>query len=121
MAVEHHPTQALTIELLPDSRPDVKIIKLTGPLTINNFFDFQELSRAKPLPRVMLIDLTGVPYIDSAALGSFVGIHVSCDSSGRKYGLVGANDRLMSLFDVTNTKSFLRLYNSMAEAETQLI
>jgi anti-anti-sigma factor len=121
VTVEHHPTQALTIELVPDSRPDVKIIKLTGPLTINNFFDFQEMSRAKPLPRVMLVDLTGVPYIDSAALGSFVGIHVSCDSTGRKYGLVGPNDRLKSLFEMTRTGSFLCLYDSMADAETALL
>ncbi len=115
--MEHNPTQTLTISVIPDSRPDVKIIKLTGPLTIHNFFEFQEITRQKPSPRILLVDLTDVPYIDSAALGSFVGLHVSCEGNDRKYALVGANERLTTLFELTHVKAFLVLSDTMAEAE----
>jgi anti-sigma B factor antagonist len=118
--VEHNPTQALTIEVVPDPRADVKILKLIGPLTIHNFFDFQEITRQRPAPRLLFVDVSEVPYIDSAALGSFVGLHVSCESGKRKYALVGANERLQTLFDLTHVKSFLQAYDSMAEAESAL-
>jgi len=115
-----NPAQNLIIEVLPDPRPGVKILKLTGPLTIHNFFDFQETTRQRPTPRLLFVDLSEVPYIDSAALGSFVGLHVSCETAKRKYALIGANDRLQSLFDLTHVKSFLHAYASMAEAESAL-
>jgi anti-anti-sigma factor len=118
--VEHNPTQSLTVEVVPNARPDVKIIKLAGPMTIHNFFDFQELTRKQPYPRVLLVDLTDVPYIDSAALGSFVGLHVSAEGTGRKYALVGANERLKNLFELTRVRAFLVIYDSMAEAEARL-
>jgi anti-sigma B factor antagonist len=118
--MEHNPTQTLTIEAVSDPRPDVRILKLNGPLTIHNFFEFQELTRQRPAPRILFVDLTDVPYIDSAALGSFVGLHVSCESGNRKYALIGANDRLKTLFDLTHVKSFLIAYDSMAEAKAQL-
>jgi anti-sigma B factor antagonist len=118
--VEHNPTQALTLEVIPDPRPDVKIVKLSGPLTINNFFEFQEIARQRPYPRLLLVDLADVPYIDSAALGSFVGIHVSCEAHNRKYGLIGANERLKCLFAMTHVSSFLVTFDSIAEAEAAL-
>jgi len=90
--VEHNPTQNLLIQVVPDPRPDVKILKLSGPVTIHNFFDFQEMTRQRPAPRLLFVDLSEVPYIDSAALGSFVGLHVSCESGKRKYALVGATN-----------------------------
>ncbi len=119
--MEHNPTQTLTIEVVSDPRPNIKILKLTGPLTIHNFFDFQEITRQRPAPAVLFVDLTDVPYIDSAALGSFVGLHVSCESGKRKYALIGANDRLKTLFDLTHVKSFLTVYDSLAQAESALL
>jgi len=118
--VEQNPTQLLTIEIVPDERPDLKILKLNGPVTIHNFIEFQELARKQPLPRVLVVDLHDVPYIDSAALGSFVGIHVSCEATGRRYALVGANERLRNLFDLTHARAFLVTYDSVDEAAAQL-
>jgi anti-sigma B factor antagonist len=119
--VEHYPTKAISVEALPGTREDITILKLSGPLTIHNFFEFQDLSRRKPEPPVLLVDLTDVPYIDSAALGSLVGIHVSCDRGNRKYALIGPNDRIKSLFTMTGVDRFLVTYGSVAEAETNLV
>lgn len=84
---------------------------------MHNFFEFQDLTRKQPQPRVLLIDLTEVPYIDSAALGSFVGIHVSCDKTGRKYALINPNDRLKKVFAMSNLDQLLITRNSIEEAE----
>ena len=120
MLVAYPPPQDLTIEVVSGSSPDVTIVTLHGPVTIHNFQEFQEFSHREPVPRVMIIDLHDVPYIDSAALGTFVGIHVSCENNDRKYALVGATERLKALFDLSNVTAFLAIYDSMAEAETAL-
>ena len=118
--MEHHPTREVTIETLAGSRSDVRIIKLRGPLTINNFFAFQDLTRQLSDGRVLLIDLADVPYIDSAALGSLIGLHVSCERTSRKYALVSAGDRLKSMFAVAGVNQFLVVYESISDAEASL-
>lgn len=117
--MEHHPTEAVTIETLGDSCEDLHIIKVRGALTIHNFFDFQDLTR-KQSSRVLLIDLEEVPYIDSAALGCLIGVHVSREKTGRKYGLVNANERLKKLFSMAGVDRLLLTYDSLAHAQTSL-
>ena len=100
--------EELRIETVPDSG-GVQIFKLAGPFTINTMFDFQALLREQKAP-VTLIDLTDVPYMDSAALGSLLGFHVSCQREGRKYALVGVSDRLKTLFKVAGVDGILGSY-----------
>lgn len=117
--MDNHPTSAVAIETLEGSSPGIAILKVTGPLTIHNFFDFQDLSRKQSAP-VLLIDLSGVPYIDSAALGSLVAVHVSRGNAGKKYAIAGAQERLLALFRMTGLDGFLITYPTLAEAETAL-
>jgi anti-anti-sigma factor len=117
--VEHHPTQEVTIETVAGSREDVRIIKLRGPLTIHNFFEFQSLAREQAA-RDLVIDFADVPYIDSAALGSLVGIHVSYGKASRKYALVNVNERLERLFAMSGVDQFLVRYQTVAAAEAAL-
>jgi len=114
------PTQALVLQDVPDARPDVKIVKLIGPVTFHNISEFQELIHKKPFPLVFIVDLSEVPYIDSAALGSFISIHVAREGTDCKYAFVGPNERLRNLFELAYVQSFLVIYDSMAEAETHL-
>jgi anti-anti-sigma factor len=117
--VDHHPTQKVKIEILAGSRDDVRIIKLSGPLTIHNFFEFQDLSRQK-LPGVLIVDLASVAYIDSAALGCLIGIHLSREKSGEKYALVGVNERAQSLFKMCGVDKLFVIYSTTADAEAAL-
>jgi anti-anti-sigma factor len=96
-----------------------RILKLSGPFTLAAVFDFQDAIRTHH-PPITLIDLSDVPYMDSAALGSLLGLHVSCQKDGRRYGLVGASDRLQTLFRVAGVNGMLALYGSLADAEAGL-
>ena len=118
--MEPTPTQPLTIQDVATSRPGLKILKLVGPVTIHNFSQFQDLTQKHLLPQTLLVDLSEVPYIDSAALGSFVAIHVACEGTEKKYALVGANERLKNLFDLAYVRTFLVIYDSIPEAEAGL-
>src|SRR5579863_4848427 len=88
-----------TLEWQPPTREGVHILKVTGPFTLPEVFDFQTVMREHTSP-VTIIDLSGVPYMDSAALGSLLGFHVSCERGARKYGLSGVAPRLRTLFRV---------------------
>lgn len=118
--VEHHPTQNVTVEAVTGTRDSTRTIKVRGPLTINNFFEFQDIVRQQPAPSLLLIDLEDVPYIDSAALGSLIGIHVSCDKARRKYAFVRVNERLKSMFAMTGVDRLLVVYETIADAEAHL-
>ncbi len=112
-------SQEVRVETLAGSRPGVTILKVKGPLTIRNFFDFQDQTRSHKSP-VLIIDVGEVPYLDSAALGSLLGVHVSCGKNGRKYGLVNVSDRLKTMFTVTGVSDVLVTFSSVAEAEAAL-
>lgn len=109
-----------TLQWLPVTREGFHILKITGPFTLSDVFDFQSLIRADSSP-VTIIDLSEVPYMDSAALGSLLGLHVSRERESRKYALVGVADRIKTLFKVAGVDGMLTLYPTAAEAESALI
>ena len=89
----------LEIEKL-ENIPGATVLRLHGPLLLGNFFPLQSMVRADNAP-LLILDVTDMPYIDSAGIGCLVGAHVSRENSGRKLILVGANERLVTSLKVT--------------------
>ena len=108
-----------TIERRSTNVPEIQILKLAGPFTLAGVFEFQEIVRTDPAPAT-IIDLADVPYMDSASLGSILGLHVSCQRHNRRYALANVSDRLKTLFRVAGVESLLVIYPSLAEAEAHL-
>jgi anti-anti-sigma factor len=111
---------ALQIESLPGSRPDVRILRVHGPLVISNFFDFQQAAREDKSP-ILIIDLADVPYMDSAALGSILGIHVSSGRKQTKYALIHVAPRIESMFNISGVRDTLVMFATLADAEAALL
>ena len=111
------PDQPLQIENVAGSRQGLRVLRLTGPLTLSNLFEFQSLVRAETAP-VTVIDLTNVPYIDSAGIGALLGAHVSRQREGRSLALVGINERVQNALEITRVLQFFSVYGSVAEAES---
>jgi anti-anti-sigma factor len=55
------------------SKPGQTILTLKGSLNIQTIFDFQKATREEGAPKLIL-DFSGVPYVDSAGLGALVGV-----------------------------------------------
>lgn len=102
-----------------DAPNGFRVLRLAGPFTLKTLFDFQTLVRRGDA-RATIIDLTEVPYIDSAALGCLMGVHVSSQRARRPYALVGASARLRSLFDIVGVDKILVNYATVDEAEKAL-
>jgi anti-anti-sigma factor len=110
----------LRIEQSPGSRDGVRILKLIGPYTLRDVFEFQTAVRHDSAP-LTVIDLSQVPYMDSAALGSILGFHASCQRCGIHYALAGASGRLRTLFKVAGVDGLLTSCATVSEAEASLI
>ena len=100
-------------------REGVRIIKLIGPCTLADMFTFQTVLRAEAAP-ITLLDVTEVPYMDSAALGCVVRLHVACETRKTKYAIVGTPDRIKTLFKITRVDSVLIAYETIDEALAKL-
>jgi len=107
------------IETRPGQNPGARIVRITGPLTLQTLFDFQRALRDE-LAAVTIVDLSAVPYLDSAALGSLLGLHVSCERHGRRYGLAQVPQRLKDIFQVTHVDKILVCFPTVEEAEKSM-
>jgi anti-anti-sigma factor len=63
------------------------------------------------------MDLTAVPYMDSAGLGVIMNYFVSAETAGRKFLLAGVNERLKALFEMTKVDVVLRLCDTVDAAQ----
>jgi len=101
------------------SASGVRVLRLHGPLTLSTLFDFQKLARENTVAPIVL-DLTDVPYMDSAGLGALLGLLASCQRGGRGFGIVGAAERLQTLFRVTHVDGMIPTFPSVEQAEQRL-
>ena len=110
------PQEPLTIEDLTGSDNDTRVLRLKGPITIANLFDFQSRVRSNTV-RKLILDLSDVPYIDSAGIGALVGAYVTHQKDGRSLALVGVCQRIQHALEITHVKSFFRFFDSLPNAE----
>jgi anti-anti-sigma factor len=97
----------------------VRVFRLTGPLVLNTLFEFQALARADA-GTAILVDLSGVPYMDSAGLGVLLGILASCQRTGRGFGITGATSRIQTLFMVAHVDGLIPTFDSVEAGGQQL-
>ena len=107
----------LTIDRKKGNSPTTRIFSLSGPLTLRNLFEFQTELRSMQPTGLTVIDVSGVPYMDSAGMGLVMNHYVHCQTRGAKLVVCGANSRVMDLFKVTKVDTILPLTATLEEAE----
>jgi anti-anti-sigma factor len=107
--------QGLTYSSNEGGREGFVVMKLVGPLVLQNIFSLQgELRTNKP--PVMIFDLSEVPYMDSAGIGVLINYYVAAEKNDRRMALVGANERLEALLVLTKVQGMLRNFPTLEEA-----
>ena len=107
---------SLRIDDRPGSQFGQRILSLNGALVMTTMFEFQSTVRADD-SRSLIIDFSGVPYVDSAGIGALVGAYVTREHGGRCLALVGVSDRVRNALKVTRVEQFFRFFDSVSDAE----
>ena len=110
------PNEPLIIDDVLGVKTGQRVLRLTGPIIINNLFDLQARMRANKT-QTLILDFTGVPYVDSAGIGALVGAYVTHQKDGRKLFLVGVSKRIHDALHITQVESFFSFFPTLADAE----
>jgi anti-sigma B factor antagonist len=94
-----------------------RIVALRGPVTLETLFELQNVLRQERSD--LIIDLAGVPYMDSAGLGAILTAYASCQRHQHKFGLANISQRVLVLLQVTKVDTLLPIYASVEAAEGQ--
>jgi anti-sigma B factor antagonist len=113
------PNENLQIVITPGNREGQKILSLKGSLNIQTIFGFQSAVRAESSPMVIL-DFTGVPFIDSAGLGALVGAYVAAQKKPQRMAVVGMNTQVKALVEMTKVSQLIKSFDTIGEAEEKL-
>ena len=89
------------------------VLRLAGPLTISTLFEFQNIVRTSAVS--MVLDMTQVPYIDSAGVGALVGAYVRHNKDGHTLTLAGVNERVRNILKGTRVEQFFSYSESVPQ------
>ncbi len=98
---------------------DVTILDLKGKMTLG---EGDELLREKVSSLVsqgqkkLIMNLDGVPYIDSAGLGEIVRTYTTVSRQGGKLKLLNLTKRIEDLLSITKLLTVFEVYEDEAEA-----
>ena len=102
------------LEILESGSDAMKVLQLKGPLLIANLFDFQTKVRSSQ-EKTLAVDMTDVPYVDSAGVGVLVGAYINRERDGRRLVLVGVNQRVRHTLQVTQVEKFFEFADKVPD------
>ncbi len=106
---------AVELHLKIEETSAATIVRCTGRITSNTTRLLNETVR--PLfanCHKIIFDLTGVTYLDSSGLGTFVALYLSATKAGCKLQLVNLHQQVKELFSITKLGAFLDAEDDIA-------
>jgi anti-sigma B factor antagonist len=106
------------LEIQSREREGVKILDLSGKLTVGGASDLRERVSAETAAGSMqqLLNLKDVEYIDSTGLGTMVICYMAVQKAGGSLKLVNLNRRNLELVLLTKLSTVFQIFNEEQEA-----
>ena len=107
------------MEIQERTLQDVVVLDLKGKLTIGEGDELlkERISNlVQQGHRKLLLNLEGVPYVDSAGLGEIVSTYTTVSRQGGKLKLVNLTKRITDLLSITKLLTVFETYESEDEA-----
>jgi len=92
------------------------ILRLKGPLRLNNLFTLQDILREVGDCDIV-IDVTDCPYIDSAGLGTILSHWTHTQHHQKKFALTGVSQRIGVLLELTHVDKVLPMFKTAEDAD----
>lgn len=109
------PTFSLDLEKLPVSNEAVTIVRAKGKLSLETVSEFIKTLRPEPA-KYLVLDMSGVAFLDSAGVGSLVSLFVNRRSQGKAFALAGLPAQANAVVTVAGLQNLLPVYKSVEEA-----
>jgi anti-sigma B factor antagonist len=109
----------LELERLPASTENLAIYQLKGKLSLETVNEFLPTSRAEAAKNVVL-DMSGVNFLDSAGVGSLVSLFVSRRNQGKTFSLAALGPQAQAVVTVAGLQNLLPIYKTVDEAVGKL-
>ncbi len=112
------------IERNQGKAPGTVIFRLSGPFTARDMYGSLSPNELRNTfesevggDTLHILDLTEVPYVDSAGLGMLVSHYVRCQDRGVRLVAAGVSARVLQLFEMTKVDGFFPRVASVEEAD----
>ena len=94
------------------------IVQVEGDIDLARSSAFQQdlLVLIEKKPGRIIVDLSGVPYMDSSGLASLVKLLSRSRKTGIPVSLVGLTEKVRSLFEITRLEKVFETHETVAEA-----
>ena len=103
---------------------DIALVELSGRLTVNDQPGVLKDAVAGTLgrgARHVLLDLSGVRYIDSTRLGELIAAHISVTRLGGRLKLVATPERILELLSLAGLSGIFERYATAEDARKSLL
>ena len=108
----------LTFEIAEKRIDGVSVLTVSGEIDLATAPDLRERLMAQEADQVsaIVVDLTGVSFIDSTALGVLVAAYRRQEDAGRTLKLVVTEPRILKVLEITDLTSVFPVFASVDEA-----
>ncbi len=106
-----------TLDLEKEAGPDAAqvIVRLRGKLSLETVHDFIQAVRPEPAAHLIL-DMSGVSFLDSAGTGALVQLFVHRRSKGQRFALTGLSKQSSAVMQVAGLTKLLPIHDSVEQA-----
>jgi anti-sigma B factor antagonist len=109
--------KAFSIEVRSSNVPGAIILSAAGSLVLEHLVAFQMVWESHP-EQFLILDVSKLSYIDSAAIGFLVNAYVQREQNGKKVALAGVSGLAERILNVTRVARLLEMHPTVDEAET---
>jgi anti-sigma B factor antagonist len=105
----------LDFEKQPESTEGQLVLRLNGKLSLETVPNFVGQLRPEP-SAVLILDMSGVSFLDSAGVGALVQLFVHRKSSGKRFALAALTPQGVAVMQVSGLVKLLPIYSTVADA-----
>lgn len=107
----------LNIKLEESSNGSPSVAKLDGKLVLETVSSFLRDMRPQASPN-LIIDMSGVSFLDSAGVGALVQLFVHRRNHSQKFALASLTPQGMAVMQVAGLLKLMPVFSSVAEAQS---
>jgi anti-anti-sigma factor len=109
----------LDLEKQPGSTAGLLILRLDGKLSLETVSQFLMTTRTEAAP-ALILDMSGVSFLDSAGVGALVQLHVHRKNANQKFAIAALTQQGNAVMQVSGLTKLLPIFATVDEAKNHL-